>query len=110
MFRAMGQGSLEPNLLSMRIQPDEGIALKFDSKVPGPTVKIRPVLMEFRYGTSFGQEPPEAYERLLLDCMLGDSTLFTRSDEIEAAWRYISGLHAGWENGAAPLSFYDAGT
>ena len=68
------------------------------------------LLMEFRYGTSFGQEPPEAYERLLLDCMLGDSTLFTRSDEIEAAWRYITGIRDGWERAGAPLAFYDAGT
>ena len=94
----------------MRIQPDEGIALRFDSKVPGPTVRIRPVNMEFRYGTSFGQEPPEAYERLLLDCMLGDSTLFTRSDEIEAAWRYVSSIHEGWAQTRAPLGYYDAGT
>jgi len=110
MFRGMGAGALEPNILSLRIQPDEGIALKFDSKVPGPTVRIRPVNMEFRYGTSFGQEPPEAYERLILDCMLGDSTLFTRSDEIEAAWRYISALHEGWAQADSPLAGYAAGT
>ncbi len=110
MFRGHGEGGLQPNVLSMRIQPDEGIALKFDSKVPGPTVKIRPVNMEFRYGTSFGQEPPEAYERLILDCMLGDSTLFTRSDEIEAAWRYISCIHQGWEQAGSPVVSYPAGS
>ena len=110
MFRSVGQSMLEPNLLSMRIQPDEGIALKFDSKVPGPTVRIRPVNMEFRYGTSFGQEPPEAYERLILDCMLGDSTLFTRSDEIEAAWKFISGIHEGWEASNSPVASYPAGS
>src|SRR5581483_6445602 len=71
----------EANVLAIRIQPDEGIALKFFSKVPGPTMDVLPVPMEFRYGTSFGAEPPEAYERLILDCMLGDGTLFTRGDE-----------------------------
>ena len=65
----------EPNVLSIRIQPDEGISLKFFSKVPGPTMELLPVPMEFRYGTSFGAEPPEAYERLILDCLLGDGTL-----------------------------------
>ena len=66
--------SREPNVLALRIQPDEGITLKFLSKVPGPTIEPRPVTMDFRYGSSFGTEPPEAYERLLLDAMLGDST------------------------------------
>jgi glucose-6-phosphate 1-dehydrogenase len=110
MFRELGQAALSPNVLSLRIQPDEGITLKFDSKVPGPTVRIRPVNMEFRYGTSFGQEPPEAYERLVLDALLGDSTLFTRSDEIDAAWRYISGVRQGWQEAGTPLCGYEAGT
>jgi glucose-6-phosphate 1-dehydrogenase len=85
-----------PNVLAIRIQPDEGISLKFGSKLPGPTTAIHPVTMEFRYGTSFGTEPPEAYERLLLDCMLGDASLFTRSDEVEASWRFISRIHNAW--------------
>ena len=74
LFAGRKASSHEPNVLSLRIQPDEGIVLKFLSKVPGPTIEPRPVTMDFRYGTSFGTEPPEAYERLLLDCMLGDST------------------------------------
>ncbi|MBI5837923.1 MAG: glucose-6-phosphate dehydrogenase [Candidatus Eisenbacteria bacterium] len=109
MFRDLGTDSLQPNLLSMRIQPDEGIALTFESKVPGPAVRIRPVNMEFRYGTSFGQEPPEAYERLILDSLVGDPTLFTRSDEIDAAWRLITGVRRGWEEGRVPVRAYEAG-
>jgi glucose-6-phosphate 1-dehydrogenase len=88
-FKEQGARRPEPNVLNIRIQPDEGIALKFLSKIPGPTMDTTPVQMEFRYGTSFGAEPPEAYERLILDCLLGDSTLFTRGDEVEASWRWI---------------------
>ncbi|HET6280280.1 MAG TPA: glucose-6-phosphate dehydrogenase, partial [Polyangia bacterium] len=83
-------GGIRPNVLSIRIQPDEGIALNFGSKLPGPAMEVAPVTMEFRYGASFGVEPPEAYERLILDCMLGDGTLFTRADEVEASWTWIS--------------------
>ena len=86
----------EPNVLALRIQPDEGLNLKFLSKVPGPTSEPRPVTMDFRYGSSFGTEPPEAYERLLLDCMLGDSTLFTRGDEVLESWRFCTRLLEGW--------------
>ncbi len=101
----------EPNVLSIRIQPDEGISLKFFSKVPGPTMELLPVPMEFRYGTSFGAEPPEAYERLILDCLLGDSTLFTRGDEVEASWTYIDRIERAWK-AAPPPPFpnYAAGT
>ncbi len=101
---------MEPNVLALQIQPDEGISLKFGSKVPGPTVQIRSVNMDFRYGTYFGVEPPDAYERLLLDCMLGDSTLFTRRDEVEVAWSLISAIHEGWTMVAPPqFPNYDAG-
>ena len=99
-----------PNTLALRIQPDEGITLKFDSKAPGPKPRLQPVSMEFRYGTSFGQQPPEAYERLILDAILGDSTLFIRSDEVEASWRYIDALMAVWREEAAPLARHVAGT
>src|SRR6185369_11629226 len=78
--------------------------------VPGPTMEIHPVNMEFRYGTSFGVEPPEAYERLILDCMLGDSTLFTRGDEVEASWTWISRIHEHWAKDSAPLPQYPAGS
>ncbi len=100
------------NTLALRIQPDEGITLKFESKVPGPNPRIRPVTMEFRYGTSFGEEPPEAYERLLLDAVLGDSTLFIRRDEVEESWAYIDQLYQGWgqDGGVTALPEYTAGT
>jgi len=106
--------SIRPNVLSIRIQPDEGIALNFGSKLPGPAMEIAPVSMEFRYGSSFGVEPPEAYERLLLDCLLGDGTLFTRADEVEASWTWVSRIHKrGAEENAAgrsTLATYPAGT
>jgi glucose-6-phosphate 1-dehydrogenase len=106
--------SIRPNVLSIRIQPDAGIALNFGSKLPGPAMEIAPVSMEFRYGSSFGVEPPEAYERLLLDCLLGDGTLFTRADEVEASWAWISRIHRRWaeENaaGRSTLGSYAAGS
>jgi glucose-6-phosphate 1-dehydrogenase len=102
--------SLVPNTLALRIQPDEGITLKVDSKVPGTSSAIRPVAMEFRYGTSFGQEPPEAYERLLLDAIVGDSTLFIRRDEVEASWTYIDRLFEGWQSHRGTLPSYASGT
>jgi glucose-6-phosphate 1-dehydrogenase len=105
---------IRPNVLSIRIQPDEGITLNFGSKLPGPALEIAPVSMEFRYGTSFGMEPPEAYERLLLDCLLGDGTLFTRGDEVEASWRWISRIHQHWAAeiaaGKTTLPAYAAGS
>jgi glucose-6-phosphate 1-dehydrogenase len=102
---------IDPNVLAMKIQPDEGISLRFSSKVPGQSTQIRPVTMDFRYNSSFGVESPEAYERLLLDALLGDSTLFTRSDEVEASWSLISSIHQGWEN-TPPTGFpnYEAGS
>jgi glucose-6-phosphate 1-dehydrogenase len=106
--------SIRPNVLSIRIQPDEGIALNFGSKLPGPAMEIAPVSMEFRYGSSFGVEPPEAYERLLLDCLLGDGTLFTRADEVEASWAWVSRIHKRWaeENaaGRSTMATYPAGS
>ncbi len=110
MFRHHAE-MIEPNLLALRIQPDEGIALRFGSKVPGQAMNVRPVKMDFRYGSSFGGEPPEAYERLQLDCMLGDATLFTRADEVEAAWSLIDPVIEGWQ-ASPPADFpnYDAGT
>jgi glucose-6-phosphate 1-dehydrogenase len=101
---------LEPNVLSIRIQPDEGISLKFVSKVPGQSMEVLPVAMEFRYGSSFGAEPPEAYERLILDCMLGDGTLYTRGDEAEASWTWIDRIFAGWASSQTPVCDYPFGT
>jgi glucose-6-phosphate 1-dehydrogenase len=109
---ALFRQPLVPNVLALEIQPDEGIALKFNSKEPGPQMQIQPVNMEFRYGTAFGQDPPDAYERLILDAMLGDSTLFIRRDEVEASWRFVDVLTRGWRECevGAPLPQYTAGT
>ena len=106
------EGDLASNTLTLRIQPDEGITMKFDAKVPGPQPRIRPVTMDFRYGTSFGLQPPEAYERLILDAVLGDSTLFIRRDEVESAWSYIDSLLTVWddEDRSEPVRSYEAGT
>ncbi len=103
--------SMEPNILTMRIQPNEGISLKFHAKVPGSPVRIRPVNMDFLYGASFLVEAPSAYETLLLDALRGDSTLFTRADEVEAAWAVMTDILEGWRRRPAP-SFpdYEAGT
>jgi glucose-6-phosphate 1-dehydrogenase len=103
--------TLEPNILTMRIQPNEGISLKFHAKVPGSPVRLRPVNMDFLYGSSFQIEPPSAYETLLLDALQGDSTLFTRSDEVEAAWTITSDILEGWgQMPAGAIPDYEAGT
>jgi glucose-6-phosphate 1-dehydrogenase len=100
------------NVLVIRIQPDEGVSLRIQSKVPGASVRIQPVKMDFRYGTSFGKASPEAYERLLLDAMAGDATLFARRDEVEEAWRFIDDIEAGWRDHGTEknLAFYPAGS
>jgi glucose-6-phosphate 1-dehydrogenase len=110
LFRQMGGDNPTPNLLVLRIQPDEGISLRFGAKVPGTRSDVRPVNMDFRYGSSFGVEPPEAYERLLLDAMLGDSTLFTRWDGVEAAWELLTPVLDAWADGASPIKQYEAGS
>nr|MDP9359865.1 glucose-6-phosphate dehydrogenase [Acidobacteriota bacterium] len=110
LFNKLTHVTMQPNVLAIRIQPDEGISLKFDSKVPGPTVRTSPVTMEFRYATSFGAEPPEAYERLLLETMLGDSTLFARRDEVETAWAWLDPLLDAWAADPIGPELYPAGT
>jgi glucose-6-phosphate 1-dehydrogenase len=110
LFKKNSRVVTQPNVLAIRIQPDEGISLKFDSKVPGPTVRTSPVTMEFRYATSFGGEPPEAYERLLLETMLGDSTLFARRDEVETAWAWLDPLLNAWAARPSGPDPYPAGT
>lgn len=101
----------ENNVLTIRIQPNEGISLKINSKVPGPSSPIQPVKMDFRYDSYFGVSPPEAYERLICDCMLGESTLFARVDEVEASWRLFTPILERWAE-SAPSDFpnYPAGT
>ena len=100
-----------PNVLVLRLQPDEGINLSFGAKKPGQTNQISPVVMEFFYEEAFGATPPEAYERLLLDCIQGDQTLFTRNDEVLEQWRYVSGIINAWgENPTKILPQYPTGT
>lgn len=99
-----------PNVLLLRIQPDEGVALRFGAKVPGPDVHIRDVRMDFRYGTAFAGESADAYERLLFDSMLGDGTLFARADEVEEAWRIVDSIVAGWKQSPRRPDEYVAGT
>src|SRR5437764_12031830 len=86
----------DSNVLVIRIQPDEGISLRMQAKMPGTSFRIEPVKMDFHYGTSFGKASPEAYERLLLDAMSGDATLFARRDEVEAAWAFIDIIEQAW--------------
>jgi len=109
-FGRQAAKELDPNAITLRIQPDEGISLRFGAKVPSAGVKLRSVTMDFEYATSFLVETPEAYERLLLDCMIGDPTLFTRSDEVEAAWALIDPIEAAWRDGRPQLQTYEAGT
>ncbi|HVB59654.1 MAG TPA: glucose-6-phosphate dehydrogenase [Ktedonobacteraceae bacterium] len=109
--RSEAHGQVEPNILVLRIQPDEGISLKFGAKVPGTEMQIRSVNMDFFYGSSFVRQQPEAYERLILDCMVGDSTLFTRRDEVEAQWGFIQGILDEWKNEPREtILTYDAGS
>jgi len=106
-----GSEDTHPNRLILRIQPDEGITLRFYAKVPGQATQMREVNMDFRYGTSFGVATPEAYERLLLDAMLGDSKLFARDDEVEAAWAIMTRFLEGWkQQKMSKLPQYPAGT
>jgi len=111
LFSHEAASSVEPNVLAIRIQPDEGIHLKFAAKEPGQTIQLRDVRMDFYYKTAFGGAPGEAYETLLLDAMRGDSTLFNRRDEVEAAWAFIMPILECWQN-SSPDDFpnYAAGT
>ena len=93
---AVPADGIDPNLLILRIQPDEGITLRFGAKIPGQALRIESVNMDFMYGTAFREQSPDAYERLLLDCMLGDPTLFAREDEVEEAWRICTAILDGW--------------
>jgi glucose-6-phosphate 1-dehydrogenase len=106
----------EPNLLALRIQPDEGIMLRFAAKVPELGLDVRSVNMDFTYGLSFTRDAPEAYETLLLDAMLGDASLFTRADEVEAAWGIVSPIIERWQEWDktgtpdSDICFYEAGS
>ncbi len=103
-------GPMDPNVLVLRIQPDESIMMQFQVKYPGPAMKIKPLKMDFSYSDTFCKEPPEAYERLLLDAALGDSTLFTRSDEVMASWDFFKPVLDSAEEPGIILPSYRAGT
>ena len=101
---------LQPNSLTLRIQPDAGITLRFGAKLPGQAIQVRTVNMDFRYGTSFGKKSPDAYERLLLDAMLGDSTLFGRGDMVEIAWGVLMPVLDAWQKPADHFPNYESGS
>jgi glucose-6-phosphate 1-dehydrogenase len=109
-FQAQGSVGVQPNQIILAMQPNEGVSISLGAKIPGTRMRIRPVMMEFLYGTSFLSQSPEAYERLILDAMRGDATLFTRNDEVEAQWRIIDPILEGWEQDESPLPTYAAGS
>jgi glucose-6-phosphate 1-dehydrogenase len=109
-FSHQAAEGMEPNALVLRIQPDEGISLKFGAKVPVQGVRIRSVNMDFVYGASFMVDAPDAYETLILDALRGDATLFTRQDEVEQQWRFVDPIARAWGAGQADLPTYPAGT
>jgi glucose-6-phosphate 1-dehydrogenase len=109
-FRHDGQIEVRPNQLILHVQPNEGVSLTLGAKVPGTRMQIRPVNMEYLYGTSFMSQSPEAYERLILDAMRGEATLFTRNDEVEAQWRICDPIVAYWTETPGPIPQYEAGS
>src|SRR5919201_1146193 len=110
-FRSTGSVGVQPNQIILTVQPDEGLSVSLGAKIPGPRMRIRPVNMDFRYGTSFLSESPEAYERLILDAMRGDATLFTRDDEIEALWGITDPILQAWHaDTETPIPQYPAGS
>ncbi|MGI8413682.1 MAG: glucose-6-phosphate dehydrogenase [Solirubrobacteraceae bacterium] len=110
-FRSSGSVGVQANQIVLTVQPDEGVSVSLGAKIPGARMRIRPVNMEFRYGTSFVSQSPEAYERLILDAMRGDATLFTRNDEIEALWGIIDPILTAWhEDTSSAIAQYPAGS
>ncbi len=111
LFNARADARLDPTVLSIRVQPEEGLAIRVASKLPGPKIRIYPVNMEFNYSTGFGGGSPDAYERLILDVMAGDATLFMRRDQVEAAWNFVMPILDRWESARArDLPEYQCGT
>ena len=109
-FQQDGSVGVRPNQLILTMQPNEGVSLTLGAKIPGTRMRIRPVNMEFLYGTAFLSQSPEAYERLITDAMRGDATLFTRNDEVEAQWRICDPIVRSWDATPGPLPQYQAGT
>ncbi|HEU5124972.1 MAG TPA: glucose-6-phosphate dehydrogenase [Verrucomicrobiae bacterium] len=111
LFAAQCGEKLDQNAIALRLQPDEGIYLRFNGKVPGTSMGVRPVRMHFSYDSEFGAYTPEAYERLLLEAMMGDATLFIRRDEVETAWQIVDSIRQGWQGKSLTnREFYSAGT
>jgi glucose-6-phosphate 1-dehydrogenase len=109
-FSQEGSLGIRPNQLILTLQPNEGVTLQLGAKIPGTRMIIRPVNMEFLYGTAFLSQSPEAYERLIMDAMRGDPTLFTRNDEVEAQWQICDPIVKAWEADPGPLAQYEAGS
>jgi glucose-6-phosphate 1-dehydrogenase len=109
-FDQDGSAGVRPNTLVLTVQPNEGVSLQLGAKIPGTRMSIRPVNMEFQYGTSFLSQSPEAYERLITDAMRGDATLFTRDDEVEAQWRIIDPILEAWAASGDRPAQYPAGS
>jgi glucose-6-phosphate 1-dehydrogenase len=109
-FNQEGSLGIRPNQLILTLQPNEGVSLQLGAKIPGTRMIIRPVNMEFLYGTAFLSQSPEAYERLIMDAMRGDPTLFTRNDEVEAQWQICDPIVKAWEAAPGPLPQYEAGS
>jgi glucose-6-phosphate 1-dehydrogenase len=110
-FRQEGSLGVQPNQIVLSVQPNEGVSVSIVAKIPGARMAVRPVNMEFLYGTSFMSQSPEAYERLILDTMRGDPTLFARNDEVEAAWAICDPILKAWQQDtSSPLPTYAAGT
>jgi glucose-6-phosphate 1-dehydrogenase len=109
-FQESGSLGVQPNQLILNVQPNEGVSLSLVAKIPGARMRVRPVNMEFAYGTSFMSQSPEAYERLILDTMRGDATLFARDDEVEAAWGIVDPILEAWSQDGGALSQYTAGS
>jgi glucose-6-phosphate 1-dehydrogenase len=109
-FKRVSPTPLASDLLVINVQPDEGVSLRFNAKIPGTRMQVAPVMMNFRYGTTFSRDVPEAYETLLLDAMLGDPTLFARHDFVEGAWALVTPINEMWHAGdGGPISEYEAG-
>lgn len=111
LFAAQCGPKLDANAITLRLQPNEGITLRFNGKIPGTSLQLRPVRMHFSYNTEFGAYTPEAYERLLLEALAGDATLFIRRDEVETAWSIVDQIRAAWQS--RPLTdgeLYPAGS
>ena len=109
-FQAHGSLGVQPNQLVLTVQPDEGVLLSLGAKIPGARMRIRPVNMEFHYGTAFLSQSPEAYERLIMDAMRGDATLFTRNDEVDALWRVVDPILQAWKQDKGGVAQYAAGS